>query len=145
MPFDTNTDRVIVPVAPERAGKVSLKGSWGDLETYGPGSVVIELKTIAGATWASHRLTADVTFKMPPRTERVEAVVTTRTPGMALELVIEQAAEVTPPNIRSRPKMAADPLIVGRWYTPTEAVARERRLEAYRAASKENSRGARAG
>lgn len=148
-PLDGNTDRIILPVDALRAATVSLSGTWGDVGEYGPGCVVVELKTIAGSLWASHRITADTSFRLPPRTERVEAVVTSRTPGMDLELTIAQSAEFSPPRTRSRPPIGRHPQIAGRWYSPTEAKARERRMEAYRNAtnngpqvSKENSNGA---
>ena len=134
-PLDPNTDRIILPVDARRAGEVSLSGTWGDIENYGPGCVVVELKTVAGTLWASHRITADTTFKLPPRTERVEALVTSRAPGMSLELTIAQSAELAPPRTRSRPPIGRHPQIAGRWYTPTEAAARERRMEAYRAST----------
>lgn len=142
--LDSFTDRIILPIDPDRAGTVSLTGTWGDIAEYGPGSVVVELKTVAKSLWTSHRLTADTTFSLPPRTERIEAVVTSRTPGMSLELTITQSAELLPHNTRSRPKLPRDPQVAGRWYTPTEAAARERRLDAYRlAATQENRYGAR--
>lgn len=133
--LDDNTDRIILPVDANRGGSVSLKGTWGDIENYGPGSVVVELKTVARALWTSHRLTADTTFNLPPRTERIEAVVTSRAPGLDLELTIAQSAELSPPRTRSRPPIGRPPQLAGRWYTPDEAKARERRIEAYRNAT----------
>lgn len=151
VPLDGSTDRIILPVDPDRAGQVTVSGNW-DAEEYGPGSVVIELKTVAGAQWTSHRIAADVSFALPPRTERLEAVVTYRTPGMVLELTLAQAKELSPPNNRQRLKLPRDPHIAGRWFTPTEAAARERRIAAYRNATygrphviKEDTNGARTG
>lgn len=133
--LDANTDFITLPVDAHRAGSVSLSGTWGDVAEYGPGCVVVALKTIAGTLWASHRITADTSFRLPPRTERVEAVVTSRAPGMDLELTIAQPAELSPPRTRSRPPIGRHPQIAGRWYTPGETKARERRIEAYRAAT----------
>ena len=99
--LDALTDRIILPVDARRAGTVSLSGTWGDIEEYGPGCVVIELKTVAGTLWASHRITADTSFTLSPRTERVEAQVTSRAPGMSLELTIAQSAELAAPRTRS--------------------------------------------
>lgn len=133
--LDANTDRIILPVDARRAGTVSLSGTWGDTEEYGPGCVVVELKTVAGTLWASHRITGDTSFRLPPRTERVEALVTSRAPGMSLELTVTQSAELAAPRTRSRQPIGRHPQIAGRWYTPAEAKVRERRMEAYRAST----------
>lgn len=134
VPLDGWTDYIALPVDPDRAGRVTLAGNW-DTEEYGPGCVVIQLKTVAGARWTSHHITDDISFALPPRTDRLEAVVTSRTPGMALELTLAQSAEQSPPNTRHRPKLPRHPQVPGHWHTPTEAAARERRLEAYRRAT----------
>lgn len=133
--LDVNTDFVTLPLDARRAGVVSLSGTWGDTAEYGPGCVVVHLKTLTGSLWSSHRITADTTFNLPPRTERVEALVTLRAPGMDLELTVTQSAELAPPRTRRRPPIGRHPLIAGRWYTPEEVAARERRFEAYRAAA----------
>jgi hypothetical protein len=88
--IDDYTTRVTLSVDPLRPSYVTIEGTWGDLETYGPAPSILELKTHAGKRWSGHTLTKSTGFALAEGTERLELTVTLGVPGMELTLKVFQ-------------------------------------------------------